>query len=152
MTATALPVSAKRPRYAVDLPPDAPGADDWVVALSLRDTTTGRTLLYAPALARWTDTFQQAVEAADCVIVDGTFWDDDEPVRTGISTRTATGMGHLPIAGENGTARRLSRVRARCLYTHLNNTNPLGDPDAPQHRMLRDWGLDIAADRMVIDL
>lgn len=151
----AVPVSPKRPRYAMTQ--DAPdgGRDDdptWVVALRLRETATGRSLVYAPALARWTDTFQDAVEAADCVIVDGTFWDDDEPVRTGISGRTATGMGHLPIAGPGGTARRLSGLRARCLYTHLNNTNPLGDLDAPQHTLLGEWGLEVAADGMVIEL
>ncbi|MFE3212591.1 pyrroloquinoline quinone biosynthesis protein PqqB [Streptomyces niveus] len=165
----AVPVSPKRPRYATtaDTAYGAGGADGaggtdgvdgtdgdhtWVVALRLRETATGRSLLYAPALARWTDTFQDAVEAADCVILDGTFWDDDEPVRTGISERTATGMGHLPIAGPGGTARRLSGLRARCLYTHLNNTNPLGDPDAPQHTLLGEWGLEVAADRMVIEL
>ncbi|WP_405609986.1 pyrroloquinoline quinone biosynthesis protein PqqB [Streptomyces sp. NBC_01511] len=151
----AVPVSPKRPRYAVARDTATGATDDdhtWVVALRLRETDTGRGLVYAPALARWTDTFQDAVEAADCVIVDGTFWDDDEPVRTGISTRTATGMGHLPIAGPGGTARRLSGLRARCLYTHLNNTNPLGDPDAPQHTLLGEWGLEVAADRMVIEL
>ncbi|MFI6079583.1 pyrroloquinoline quinone biosynthesis protein PqqB [Streptomyces sp. NPDC051217] len=152
----AVPVSPKRPRYAVAAAAHgADGTDDdhtWVVALRLRDTATGRSLVYAPALARWTDAFQDAVEAADCVIVDGTFWDDDEPVRTGISAKTATGMGHLPIAGPGGTARRLSGLRARCLYTHLNNTNPLGDPDAPQHTLLGEWGLAVAADRMVIEL
>ncbi|MEU0523566.1 pyrroloquinoline quinone biosynthesis protein PqqB [Streptomyces niveus] len=156
----AVPVSPKRPRYAstADAAYGADGTDGtdgdhtWVAALRLRETATGRSLLYAPALAHWTDTFQDAVEAADCVILDGTFWDDDEPVRTGISERTATGMGHLPIAGPGGTARRLSGLRARCLYTHLNNTNPLGDPDAPQHTLLGEWGLEVAADRMVIEL
>lgn len=145
----AVPVSAKRPRYAVGT-----GADEhtWVVALRLRETTTGRSLLYAPALARWTDEFEEAAEEADCVILDGTFWDDDEPVRTSISAKSATGMGHLPIAGPNGTARRLSGLNARCLYTHLNNTNPLADPDAPQHALLGEWGLEVAADRMVIEL
>ncbi|MFI1395324.1 pyrroloquinoline quinone biosynthesis protein PqqB [Streptomyces sp. NPDC020681] len=145
----AVPVSAKKPRYAVGTGSDEP---TWVVALRLRDTATGRSLLYAPALAEWTDDFQDAVEEADCVIVDGTFWDDDEPVRTGISAKTATGMGHLPIAGPNGTARRLSGLRARCLYTHLNNTNPLGDPEAREHALLDGWGLEVAADRMVIEL
>ncbi|MFF3458324.1 pyrroloquinoline quinone biosynthesis protein PqqB [Streptomyces sp. NPDC002730] len=145
----AVPVSAKKPRYAVGT-----GTEErtWVVALRLRETTTGRSLLYAPALARWTDDFQDAVEQADCVILDGTFWDDDEPVRAGISAKTATGMGHLPIAGPNGTARRLAGLRARCLYTHLNNTNPLVDPDASQHALLGEWGLEVAADRMVIEL
>ncbi|MET7711612.1 pyrroloquinoline quinone biosynthesis protein PqqB [Streptomyces sp. NPDC005407] len=145
----AVPISAKRPRYAAGGGPDE---RTWVVALRLRETTTGRSLLYAPALARWTDELQEAVEEADCVILDGTFWDDDEPVRTSISAKTATGMGHLPIAGPNGTARRLSGLNARCLYTHLNNTNPLADPDAPQHALLGEWGLEVAADRMVIEL
>ncbi|MET9667647.1 pyrroloquinoline quinone biosynthesis protein PqqB [Streptomyces sp. NPDC006475] len=145
----AVPVSAKRPRYAAGTGPDDP---TWVVALRLRDRETGRSLLYAPALARWTEEFQEAAEAADCVIVDGTFWDDEEPLRTGISSGTATAMGHLPIAGPGGTAERLAGLRARCLYTHLNNTNLLVDPDAAQHDQLGAWGLEVAADRMVIEL
>ncbi|MFV0126865.1 pyrroloquinoline quinone biosynthesis protein PqqB [Streptomyces sp. HMX112] len=147
--ADAVPVSAKRPRYAAGTGPDDA---TWVVALRLRCTATGRTLVYAPALGHWSEEFQHAVEGADCVLLDGTFWDDDEPVRAGISTRTATGMGHLPITGPHGTARRLAALPARCLYTHLNNTNPLTDPGAPEHGLLARWGLHVADDRMVIDL
>ncbi|MFK8907839.1 pyrroloquinoline quinone biosynthesis protein PqqB [Streptomyces sp. YS-3] len=157
---SALPLSAKRPRYATDLPPlsppqtDGPADDDlsWVVALCLREPATGALAVYAPALAAWPDTLRKAVEEADCVLIDGTFWDDDEPVRTGISPRTATAMGHLPIDGPDGTAHRLSGVRARCLYTHLNNTNPLTDPGAPEHTRLAALGLEVAAERMVIEI
>ncbi|MFJ5266313.1 pyrroloquinoline quinone biosynthesis protein PqqB [Streptomyces sp. NPDC088387] len=146
---TAVPVAAKRPRYAAGT-----GADDphWVVALVLTEPATGTSLLYAPALAAWPPALQEAAEAADCVIVDGTFWDEDEPVRTGISAKTATGMGHLPINGPTGTARRLTGLAARCLYTHLNNTNPLTDPDDDRHKQLADRGLAVAADGMVIEL
>ena len=143
-----IPVSGKRPRYAADSPDD----DAWVVALRLYDPASGATALYAPALAAWPDRFQQAAAEADCVIVDGTFWDDEEPRSTGISARTATGMGHLPIEGPDGTAERLARLSARCLYTHLNNTNPLVDPAAPQHKRLARLGLEVAYDGMVIDL
>ena len=143
-----IPVSGKRPRYAADSPDD----DAWVVALRLYDPASGATALYAPALAAWPDRFQQAAAEADCVIVDGTFWDDEEPRSTGISERTATGMGHLPIEGPDGTAERLARLSARCLYTHLNNTNPLVDPAAPQHKRLARLGLEVAYDGMVIDL
>ncbi|WP_349239297.1 MBL fold metallo-hydrolase, partial [Streptomyces sp. CC224B] len=169
---SAVPVSAKRPRYASDAASPAPGAaatltaadaaaatadatpasDAWSVALCLRDTASGGTLLYAPALAAWSDTFEKAAQEADVVLVDGTFWDDDEPLRAGFSRRTATGMGHLPITGPGGTAARLARLPGRCLYTHLNNTNPLGDPDAEQHRQLAAWGLAVADERMVIEL
>ncbi|GHI05628.1 pyrroloquinoline quinone biosynthesis protein PqqB [Streptomyces cellostaticus] len=143
-----IPVSGKRPRYAADAPDD----DAWVVALRLYDPSSGATALYAPALAAWPDRLQQAAAEADCVIVDGTFWDDEEPRRTGISARTATGMGHLPIEGENGTAERLARLSARCLYTHLNNTNPLVDPAASEHKKLARLGIEVAYDGMVIEL
>ncbi|GGR99002.1 coenzyme PQQ synthesis protein B [Streptomyces aureoverticillatus] len=145
----AVPVSAKRPRYAADLGPDDA---TWSVALSLHDTGTGRTVLYAPALAAWTDAFEKAAREADVVFVDGTFWDDEEPRRAGIGAKSATGMGHLPITGPGGTAHRLARLPGRCLYTHLNNTNPLGDPGAEQYEQLADWGLEVAQDRMVIEL
>ncbi|MEV0275750.1 pyrroloquinoline quinone biosynthesis protein PqqB [Streptomyces sp. NPDC050610] len=145
---SAIPVAAKRPRYAAD---DA-AADDWVVALRLADRSTGGTLVYAPALAAWPDALQRAAAEADCVIVDGTFWDDEEPRRAGFTERTSTGMGHLPIDGPGGTARLLRRLGARCLYTHLNNTNPLGDPAAEEYKILAEWGIEVAADGMVIEL
>ncbi|MBB5939784.1 MBL fold metallo-hydrolase [Streptomyces zagrosensis] len=186
---SAIPVSRKRPRYAV--PADSPGpggkraaglGDDgpaetggasgstsggadrrgseeqgrdgggWVVALRITDRVSGATALYAPAIATWSAELADAVAEADCVIVDGTFWDEDEPCRAGIGTRTATGMGHLPIVGPGGTAERLSTLHARCLYTHLNNTNPLVDPGAAEHRRLAEWGIEVAADGMVIEL
>lgn len=150
LTISAIPVSAKRPRYAAELP--VPDGDSWVVALFLTDRATGAKAVYAPALAAWPDALRSAVAEADCVIVDGTFWDDEEPRRTGISTRTATGMGHLPIDGPGGTAERLAPLRARCLYTHLNNTNPLVDPSAPQYKRLADRGIEVAGDGMVIQL
>ncbi|MFF5206843.1 pyrroloquinoline quinone biosynthesis protein PqqB [Streptosporangium sp. NPDC000396] len=141
----AVPVSGKRPRYAAG---DGP-ASGWVVALRLTDPATGGTCLYAPSLGIWSAEWEKAAAEADCVIVDGTFWDDEEPRRTGISSRTATEMGHLPV---EATAGRLARLPGRCLYTHLNNTNPLVDPDAPQHKRLAELGVETAADGMVIEL
>ncbi|MET7615805.1 pyrroloquinoline quinone biosynthesis protein PqqB [Streptomyces sp. NPDC005408] len=145
---SAIPVSGKRPRYAADAPDD----DAWVIALRLYDPASGTSAVYAPALAAWPDHLQQAAAEADLVIVDGTFWDDEEPRRTGISSRTATGMGHLPIDGPGGTAELLAPLDARCLYTHLNNTNPLVDPAAPQHKRLARLGIEVAHDGMEIEL
>ncbi|GAB2612139.1 pyrroloquinoline quinone biosynthesis protein PqqB [Streptomyces capparidis] len=153
---SAVRVSGKRPRYAASAPTasNPAGPDDaWVVALRLTDRDTGGSLVYAPALAAWPAEFDAVAAEADCVVVDGTFWDDEEPRRTGISARTATGMGHLPIEGPGGTARRLAGLRARHrLYTHLNNTNPLADPDAPQHKTLAEFGVGVAEEGMVIEL
>lgn len=149
VSVSAIPVSAKRPRYAAGPEPDDP---TWSVALRLDEPTTGASVVYAPAVATWSDALDAAVRSADVVILDGTFWDDDEPVRSGISTRTATAMGHLPIVGPHGTSHRLAALPGRCLYTHLNNTNPLNDPAAAQHARLAERGLEVAAERMVIEL
>jgi len=143
---SAVPLSTKRPRYAADAPRD----EGWVVAARLHDPAAGTTALYAPALAAWSDGFAQEAAGADCVLVDGTFWDDEEPRTTGVSSRTSTEMGHLPVQGVTGTATRLARLSARCLYTHLNNTNPLVDPSAPHHGVLAAWGLEVARDGEVI--
>ncbi|MFJ9174088.1 pyrroloquinoline quinone biosynthesis protein PqqB [Streptomyces sp. NPDC102360] len=141
-------LSAKRPRYAAD--DDAHPA--WSVGLRVHDTRSGRRLLYAPAVATWSDALEQALAGTDCALLDGTFLDEDEPRRTGISSRTATGMGHLPILGPAGTAHRLRGTGAHIYYTHLNNTNPLVDPDAPEHTRLAEAELNVAHDRMVREL
>jgi pyrroloquinoline quinone biosynthesis protein B len=145
---SALPLSAKRPRYAADEAPDPA----WSVALLIRDPHNGRSALYAPALARWSTHLDEALAAADCVLIDGTFLDEDEPRRTGISRRTASEMGHLPVLGPGGTAERLRGRGTKTYYTHLNNTNPLVDPDDPAHARLAGLGLGVADDGTVLPL
>ncbi|MFG1706544.1 pyrroloquinoline quinone biosynthesis protein PqqB [Nonomuraea sp. M3C6] len=128
--ARAVPISGKRPRYAAGRPDG-----EWVSALELGG------LLYAPCLAVWPDGFGGS---ADVVFADGTFLAEEEPLSC--CARTATEMGHLPI---EATRERLAALDARCLYTHLNNTNPLVDPASPLHAGL---GVEVAHDGMVIDL
>jgi pyrroloquinoline quinone biosynthesis protein B len=145
-------ISGKRPRYAADLDRE-PAGDAWVVALLIRDRRDGKSVVYAPALGAWPGALDRALHGADCVFVDGTFWDDQEPRRSGFSRRTATEMGHLPIAGPDGTAERMAGLpAARRLYTHLNNTNPLVDPADDGHRRLAAMGIDVAREREVIEL
>ncbi|WRZ87795.1 MBL fold metallo-hydrolase [Streptomyces sp. NBC_01007] len=145
---SAIPLSAKRPRYAAD----EPAHPAWSIALKVRDRATGKTALYAPALATWNDRLDDEIADSDCVLIDGTFLTDDEPRRTGFSRRTASAMGHLPIEGPHGTALRLQGSGGQILYTHLNNSNPLVDPDDPAHERLAGLGLGVAADRMVVSL
>ncbi|GAB3473362.1 pyrroloquinoline quinone biosynthesis protein PqqB [Nocardiopsis coralliicola] len=147
----AVPVSGKRPRYAAGTEDGTEGA--WVSALRIRDRRDGRVAVYAPCLADWPDRFDAALDGADCVIADGTFWDDEEPIRAGVGPKTATQMGHLPITGPGGTAERLAAVPAgQRLYTHLNNTNPLVDPDGAGHRRLAAAGIQAAREGALIHL
>ncbi|WP_412518765.1 pyrroloquinoline quinone biosynthesis protein PqqB [Actinomadura madurae] len=143
-------VSGKRPRYAAGL---GGHGDAWSVALRVTDRRDGRTAVYAPCLAGWPAELDDALGGAACVFLDGTFWDDEEPRRSGCSERTATQMGHLPITGANGTSERFAALpAARRLYTHLNNTNPLVDPDADGHRALAALGIEVAPEGAVIEL
>ncbi|MFC9278544.1 hypothetical protein [Streptomyces collinus] len=57
-----------------------------------------------------------------------------------------------PVDGPRGTAAVLATLSARCLHTHLNHTNPLVDPAAPQLKRLARLGVEVADDGMVIEL
>ncbi|MEV4742823.1 pyrroloquinoline quinone biosynthesis protein PqqB [Streptomyces sp. NPDC049555] len=143
---TAVPVGDKRPRYAAG--PARPGP--WVVAYRFDEPATGASAVYAPSLAHWPDALDEAVAGADCLILDGTFFGEDEMgERTPAAGRAATarGMGHLPIGGPAGTLAHLRRHPAvRRLYTHLNNTNPVADPASPERALLAAAGVEVAED------
>lgn len=151
LTATPIALGHKRPRYAAGLP----AGDEWVLAYRFHDTRTGGVLVYAPGLAEWSASFEAAIDGADWVILDGTFWCDEEMAHsTGDpAAATARQMGHLPIGGEHGSLRQLARhpgVRFR--YTHLNNTNPVLDPASPERAELAAAGADLAEDGQVLTL
>ena len=137
------PVSAKRPKY-VRSEVDGP----WVVAYRIG------TLVYAPCLATWPAGFDDLVADASCVILDGTFFSPDElagstPARPGAQHA----MGHLPIAGPDGSLARIAKHPGpRWIYTHLNNTNPLLDPASPESAQLRAAGAEVAPDGTVLSL
>ncbi|MGW3469088.1 pyrroloquinoline quinone biosynthesis protein PqqB [Saccharopolyspora sp. NPDC000995] len=136
-------VGDKRPRYADDL-----HETGWVVAY--RFTGSGRSLVYAPCLPAWGDAFEQVIDGADVVLLDGTFFTEAELTHASGSDRPASSMGHLPIRAALPEIAR--HPRSRFLFTHLNNTNPLAHPDAPEVAELRAAGAEIAAERQLLVL
>jgi pyrroloquinoline quinone biosynthesis protein B len=89
----------------------------------------------------------QRLAGADVLLFDGTFWSDDEPVRLGISARTARAMDHLPIDGPDGSLQRLSTLPCRHrVYTHINNTNPILLEGSPAHAAVSRAGLIVGYD------
>jgi pyrroloquinoline quinone biosynthesis protein B len=148
---SALAVSDKRPKYARD----STTAGPWVVAYRLRDPSTGGVLVYAPCLATWPAGFDELVDGATCVLLDGTFYSAAEMSGTGTGAAAQHAMGHVPIDGPDGS---LARIRAhagsstRWLYTHLNNTNPLLDRRSPQYRAVTSAGVEVPEDGTSLDL
>jgi pyrroloquinoline quinone biosynthesis protein B len=118
-----------------------------------RDSTSGGVVTYAPGLARLDDGVLGRLAASDVVLVDGTFWRDDELARIGISTRSAHDMGHLPLSGPGGTLEALARLdRPRRVLVHINNTNPILLEDSPERESVRGAGVEVAYDGLEIEL
>jgi pyrroloquinoline quinone biosynthesis protein B len=93
------------------------------------------------------------VAASDAVLVDGTFWDDDELPRLGFSTRSARDMGHVPLSGPDGTLAALGRLdRPRKILVHLNNTNPVLLEDSPERAAVLGAGFEVAYDGLEVEL
>jgi pyrroloquinoline quinone biosynthesis protein B len=91
--------------------------------------------------------------ASDLVLVDGTFWRDDELAALGISTRSARDMGHLPLSGSGGTLEVLARLeRPRKALVHINNTNPILLEDSPERAEVVRAGVEVAYDGLEVEL
>jgi pyrroloquinoline quinone biosynthesis protein B len=119
----------------------------------LRDRAGGGVVSYVPGLARWDDGIVTRFAESDLVLVDGTFWCDDELARLGISGRSARDMGHVPLSGPGGTLEVLARLkRPRKALVHINNTNPILLEDSPERDAVLRAGVEVAYDGLEIEL
>ena len=124
------------------------------VALMVSDAASGGTLVYAPGLGAMQPPLWEALQAADCVLIDGTFWSDDEMIGQGVSQKRARDMGHLPLSGAGGMLEWLAKLpqATRKILIHVNNTNPILDEDSPERAVLERAGVEVAWDGMEIAL
>lgn len=147
----ALPVVSKPAPYSPNRESPVSGDN---LALVITDAISGRTAVYAPGLAAIDDRLWEAMRSASCVLVDGTFWTDDEMIRLGISRKRAREIGHLPQNGPGGMLEWLDRLPAktRKILIHINNTNPILDESSVEAAELRRHDVETARDGMEIFL
>ena len=118
-----------------------------------RDRAGGSVVSYVPGLARLDDRVLSRFASSDLVLVDGTFWREDELARLGISERSARDMGHVPLSGRGGTLEALARLRRpRKALVHINNTNPILLEDSPERDAVLRAGVEVAYDGLEIEL
>jgi pyrroloquinoline quinone biosynthesis protein B len=140
------PAGGDAPRYFA-------GAEVQASGLVFRDRATGGVLTYLPGMARLDDDVLGRLGASDVVLVDGTFWRDDELARLGISERSARQMGHVPLSGPGGSLEALARLeRPRVILVHINNTNPVLLERSPQRAAVTAAGAEVAHDGLEIEL
>jgi len=151
VTWRALAVASKPAPYSAHR--ERPVAGD-NVALVIGDAGTARTAVYAPGLGSMEEAVWRAMQAAACVLVDGTFWSDDEMPSLGLSAKRARDIGHLPQSGPGGMLEWLDKLPAgtRRILIHVNNSNPILDEDSAQRAELTRRGIEVAWDGLEIEL
>jgi len=126
-------------------------AEEAIVALVFE--FAGKRVFVAPTLPGRNTDWQRWAESSDVVLIDGTFWTDDELFRAGRSQKTARQIGHLPISGPSGLLEQYPKhAKGRKVLIHINNTNPILNEDSPEHRAVLDAGFEIAYDGMEFSL
>ena len=150
---TALAIPGKAPPYSPHRREQVVGDN---IALRIEDRADGSSLFYSPGLAQVGEDELAWMNAADCVLVDGTFWQHDEMQRAGLGGKTAADMGHLAQQGAPGRPGMLDALRdvraSRKVLIHINNSNPILDEDSAPRRMLDSLGIEVAHDGMEIQL
>lgn len=122
------------------------------IGIVIRDEA-GRSIAYFSATSAITPGMRAAIEQADCVFFDGTFWSSDELIALGLGTQRAEDMAHLPVGGERGSLAALAGTLARRrFYIHINNTNPLLRRDSAERQRAMAQGWEVAFDGMELTL
>jgi pyrroloquinoline quinone biosynthesis protein B len=143
---TAVPLSSKAPPYSPHR--NNPHIGD-NIGIQVEDATSGKKLFYAPGLAEIEDQIKPFMEQADCLMVDGTCWTNDEMAKLGIAQKMSLDMGHLPQSDPGGMIEVLRPLRAsKKILIHINNTNPILREDSPERAVLADEKIDVAYDGM----
>lgn len=148
---TALPLTSKAAPYSPHREAPVPGDN---IGLSVLDESTGRRLFYAPGLGEAAHEVTQAMQDADVLLVEGTFWTDDEMIGLGFSKKTARSIGHLPQSGPGGMIELLGSLprASRKVLVHINNTNPILDEDSTERAVLDAQGIEVGQDGQIIEL
>lgn len=147
---TPIPLRSSAPPYSPHRNDPHPGDN---IGLFIEDRRTGGKLFYAPGLGQVSEALLGTMRGADCLLVDGTLWRDDEMRVREVGDKLGSEMGHLPQSGPGGMIEVLDGLpAARKILIHINNTNPILDQDSPERAMLDEHGIEVAFDGMSIGL
>jgi pyrroloquinoline quinone biosynthesis protein B len=137
----AIQLPGKPPLF--DVPAHANGVHS--VAYQIRDRSTGGCLLVAPDVSAFSEPLIRAMRESDAVILDGTFWSEDELLQLKPGSKTATNMGHVTI--KDASLSLLQSLKAKYkIYLHINNTNPVLSPNSPERASVEAAGVLVGYD------
>ncbi|SES95912.1 pyrroloquinoline quinone biosynthesis protein PqqB [Paracoccus homiensis] len=146
LTATLFAVPGKVPLYQEGAVVETGLVGETTVGVELR--SKDRRALYIPGCADMPDWLADRISGADALLFDGTLWEDDEMIRMGLGQKTGRRMGHM--SAQDSIRSLADLTIGQRIFVHLNNSNPLTDPDSPQTAEARAAGWRIARDGMEI--
>lgn len=141
------------PAYASEELKQQLAGDEALMGYRVSSTESGKSFFYAPVFAGATNELMARLGECDLVLVDGTFWDEDELIRLRGQGRTSSEMGHIPISGKGGSLKLFAGCeRPRKIFVHINNTNPILDEDSREYAEARAAGWETGRDEMEFQL
>jgi pyrroloquinoline quinone biosynthesis protein B len=143
-------VPGKVPLYLEGENPETMSETAGTVGVEL--SAGGARMIYIPGAAAVTGAMRKRLAKADVVFFDGTLFRDDEMITTATGSKTARRMGHMSIDGDGGTLAELDGLRARRIFIHINNTNPILVEGSPERAHVISKGWEVAEDGLEIAL
>jgi pyrroloquinoline quinone biosynthesis protein B len=143
-------VPGKVPLYLEGDDPDT--ASESAANVGVEISSGASRLAFVPGAAAITPTVMQRLARADVIFFDGTLFSDDEMIASGTGTKTGRRMGHMPLDGPDGSLVTLNGLRARRIFVHINNTNPILVEGSPERGRVAAAGWEIAEDGLEVKL
>lgn len=144
-----VPLTSKAPPYSPHRENPQPGDN---IGILIEDVRSQKRVFYAPGLGVVDEYLLARMRDAHCLLVDGTFWREDEMRVAGVGNKPASAMGHLPQSGAGGMIEVLDQFQhARKILIHINNTNPILDEDSPERALLQAHNIEVAFDGMELE-
>lgn len=111
------------------------------------------TLFYIPGCAAMRADLAERLRGAELVFFDGTLYRDDEMIRAGLGQKTGARMGHMSLAGEQGTLAAFAPLAVkRRVLIHINNSNPVLLADSPERAQVERAGWIVGYDGLEFTL
>jgi pyrroloquinoline quinone biosynthesis protein B len=123
------------------------------VGFRISDPAAAASFFYIPGCTAVDPALAQRLQGAPLVFFDGTLYTDDEMIVQGLSAKTGKRMGHISMAGRNGSMAAFRRLGVeRRIFVHINNSNPVLREDGSERTEVEAAGWEVAFDGMEIRL